>query len=228
VGTITLAPMAAVFVGTGGDTAEHRHLAHKIVVGATAVEGNRGFRRVHGPIAIPAGAPHRVLASERKVVLAYLDARRFRWAEAARLAERWKRLASRAESIDSLLEDLESIPARGLDARALDAIEAMAHGETLADVSRRLALSESRVTHLVTGELGAPPRAWRRWLRLRNAIDFLAEGRTVTDAAHAAGFADSSHFSRTCSASLGVAPSVLRSSRIDRAQVVGECTPRWR
>jgi AraC-like DNA-binding protein len=120
--------------------------------------------------------------------------------------------------VDALLEDIASLSAWTADARALAAIEAMADGDSLVDVGRRLGLSEGRVTHLVTEQLGAPPRAWRTWLRLRSAVDLLGEGETVTSAAHAAGFADSAHFSRTCSLSLGIAPSALRKLHIDRGR----------
>ena len=221
VGTITLAPLAAIFTGSGGDTPEHRHLAHKIVVGACAVGPTGRLRAGGDAIAVPAGAPHRVLASEREVVLVYLDARRFRWPAATRLAERWRHLLP-GRSVDSLLEDLAAVPAWAADARALTAVEEMAQGRTLGEVSQRLRLSESRVTHLVSEELGAPPRAWRTWIRLRHAVDLIGEGATVTGAAHAAGFADSAHFSRTCSTSLGIPPSALRKSAIDRVRV-GHC-----
>jgi AraC-like DNA-binding protein len=224
-GTLTLAPMAAIFAGTGGDTPEHRHLAHKIVVGATAAGPAMQLRRGDEAIAIPAGEHHQVLAARRQVVLVYLDARRFRWSHAARLAERWRRLSPGAGpgcvpgcALDALLEDIASLSAWTADARALAAIEAMADGDSLVDVGCRLGLSESRVTHLVTEQLGAPPRAWRTWLRLRSAVDLLGEGETVTSAAHAAGFADSAHFSRTCSLSLGIAPSALRKLHIDRVR----------
>jgi AraC-like DNA-binding protein len=208
--------MAAVFAGTGGDTPEHRHLAHKIVIGASAVgpPGRLGDGR--GAVTVPAGAPHQVLAAGRQVVLVYLDARRFRWSDAVHLAERWQRLAPTG-AVEPLFEDVASISAWAADGRALAAVEAMAQGHTLDDVSQRLRLSASRVTHLVTEQLGAPPRAWRTWIRLRDAIEQLGGGETVTGAAHAAGFADSSHFSRSCSSALGIAPSALRDSRIDRA-----------
>lgn len=232
-GSLTLAPMAAIFAGTGGDTPEHRHLAHKIVVGASAAGPALQLRRGDEAIAIPAGEHHQVLAARRQVVLVYLDARRFRWSHAAWLAERWRRLSPVGEAggepggvpgraIDALLEDIASLSAWAADRRALAAIEAMADGYSLVDVGRSLGLSESRVTHLVTEQLGAPPRAWRTWLRLRSAVDLLGEGETITSAAHAAGFADSAHFSRTCSLSLGIAPSGLRRLRIDRRRA-GRC-----
>jgi AraC-like DNA-binding protein len=203
-GRLLLTAMGAVFAGTGGDTPVHCQLAHKIIIGVA-----------DAPIAIPAGQRHRVLAAGRRVILAYLDARRYRWADAARLAERW-RAASAATSPDSLVDELSRIADWSADARAVTAIEAMAGGRSLADVSDQLGLSASRVTHLVGEQLGAPPRAWRSWLRLRDAVERLGDGALVTTAAHAAGFADAAHLSRTCSTSLGIPPSTLRRTRIAR------------
>jgi AraC-like DNA-binding protein len=217
-GTITLVPMGAIFAGAGGDTPVHCHLAHKIVVGAAAVGPPERLRDGRGAVAVPAGAPHQVLAAGRPVVLAYLDARRFRWQDAERLAERWRRL-SPGGAVEPLLDDVASSSTWAADERALAVVEGLARGHTLGEVSEQLRLSESRVTHLVTEQLGAPPRAWRTWIRLREAIDLLGDGETVTGAAHAAGFADSSHFSRSCSSALGIAPSALRGSRIDRTRL---------
>ncbi|GAA3166468.1 hypothetical protein GCM10020001_109770 [Nonomuraea salmonea] len=47
------------------------------------------------------------------------------------------------------------------------------------------------------------------WMRLRLALYALADGATLTDAAHAAGFSDAPHLSRTIRRMMGDAPSVL-------------------
>jgi AraC-like DNA-binding protein len=47
---------------------------------------------------------------------------------------------------------------------------------------------------------------WRRFLK---AWDQLVEGASVSTAAHAAGFADSAHFARTCRDTFGFPPSLL-------------------
>ena len=71
-------------------------------------------------------------------------------------------------------------------------------------------LSASRLTHRMTEALGAPPRAWRAWLRTQAAIGhLLREGSTLTRAAYAAGFADSAHLSRTCRRLMGVRPAMM-------------------
>jgi AraC-like DNA-binding protein len=47
------------------------------------------------------------------------------------------------------------------------------------------------------------------WLRLRIAITRVQAGDDLTVAAHAAGFADSAHLTRTCRDMFGLPPSLL-------------------
>jgi len=70
-------------------------------------------------------------------------------------------------------------------------------------------LSESRLAHLFKQQVGIPVRRYLMWLRLMDAIDCAFAGNTLTDAAAAAGFADSAHFTRTFQAMFGVQPSVV-------------------
>jgi AraC-like DNA-binding protein len=215
-GSIALLPMAAVFVGVGGQTSEHRTLAHKVAVGVTAISAGGGLRSVSAPLVIPAGVDHTVHAAGRGVVLAYLDVRRFDLSEAERLARRWSHVTVTPGVVDALVEDVHRLPPRALDGRLLDALAALMSDETVPTAARAAGLSESRLTHLVSEQLSGSPKRWRLWLRLRSAIDLLAGGANVTEASHSAGFADSAHFSRACAATLGVPPSRLRLSRIDR------------
>ena len=67
-------------------------------------------------------------------------------------------------------------------------------------------LSASRLGHLFRDELGLPFPSWRRWTRLRLALDHIRAGGTLTSAAPAAGFADSAHLTRTCRAMFGITP----------------------
>ncbi|OQB94982.1 MAG: HTH-type transcriptional activator RhaS [Spirochaetes bacterium ADurb.Bin110] len=64
-------------------------------------------------------------------------------------------------------------------------------------VARQVGLSESRLIHLFTHQVGVPPRRYALWLRLLDAIDEIVDGASFTDAAYAAGFSDSAHLSRT-------------------------------
>jgi AraC-like DNA-binding protein len=78
-------------------------------------------------------------------------------------------------------------------------------GETLARAG--VALSPSRFQHLFAAEVGVPFRRYRSWCRLRTAVREVIGGGNLTDAAHAAGFADSAHFSRVFRQTFGAPPS---------------------
>jgi AraC-like DNA-binding protein len=49
-------------------------------------------------------------------------------------------------------------------------------------------------------------RRYVLWLRLQRAVAALSSGRSVTDAAYAAGFSDAAHLSRTFRRMLGCPP----------------------
>ncbi len=77
----------------------------------------------------------------------------------------------------------------------------------LTTIAREVGLSASRLSHLLTENLGIPFRVYVLWLRLERAAGELSQGRTLTEAAHAAGFADSAHLSRVFRRMFGIAPS---------------------
>ncbi|WP_433932169.1 helix-turn-helix domain-containing protein [Sorangium cellulosum] len=59
-------------------------------------------------------------------------------------------------------------------------------------------------------DVGLPIRTFQLWRRLLVAVAALSR-LDATGAAHAAGFADLAHFSRTCRRMLGYSPTELRS-----------------
>jgi AraC-like DNA-binding protein len=61
--------------------------------------------------------------------------------------------------------------------------------------AQSIALSSSRFQHLFAAEVGVPFRRYRAWQRMLFAIrEIGANGANFTTAAHAAGYADQSHF----------------------------------
>ncbi|PKV81884.1 AraC family transcriptional regulator [Nocardia fluminea] len=84
----------------------------------------------------------------------------------------------------------------------------------LSELARRVRLSESRLAHLFSAEVGLPFRAYVRWLRMQHAMRLFAAGRTLTEAAHGAGFADSAHLNRVCHSMFGAAPSQFGQLRL--------------
>jgi len=71
-------------------------------------------------------------------------------------------------------------------------------------------LSASRLRHLFVEQTGLPFKTYLLWLRLKRAVEVIAGGATLTQAAHEAGFSDSAHFSRTFRRMFGVPAAALR------------------
>jgi AraC-like DNA-binding protein len=113
------------------------------------------------------------------------------------------------------------------DTRVLAAIahivERIDNAPSLEEVASLVNLSASRFRHLFVAQTGMPMRTYVLWRRLLHVWTLLMRGETLTGAAHAAGFADSAHLSRTARAMFGLPPSVLQmkgplSARIREAQ----------
>ena len=120
------------------------------------------------------------------------------------------------ETIDILAPRREpSPPADPRVARAQELLRsAPMRRLALADLAAAVSLSPSRVAHLLRAHLGLPVRRYLLWLRLRDALREMAGGATITQAAHAAGFADAPNLDRTFRRMLGFTPSAaLRSSQ---------------
>jgi AraC-like DNA-binding protein len=81
---------------------------------------------------------------------------------------------------------------------------------SLEALARAVSLSPGRLMHAFTASIGIPLRPYLGWLRLQRAAAGIAAGRPLAEVAHAAGFADSAHMTRTFRRMFGVVPSELR------------------
>jgi AraC-like DNA-binding protein len=81
---------------------------------------------------------------------------------------------------------------------------------SLADAAAHVGLSAGRARHLFVEETGLPFRTYLLWRRLMRAAELFSSGSSLTDAAHDAGFSDSSHLSRTFRRMFGIAADSLR------------------
>ena len=71
-------------------------------------------------------------------------------------------------------------------------------------------LSPSRARHLFVEQTGLAFRSYLLWLRMTKAVGLMSSGRSLTEAAHEAGFADSPHFSRTFRRMFGIPAASLQ------------------
>ena len=84
----------------------------------------------------------------------------------------------------------------------------------LEQVARKASLSPSRFLHLFKAATGVPFRRYRMWMRMGTAVRSMTAGRPLTEAALAAGFASSSHFSSAFREMFGLSPSQLAAARL--------------
>lgn len=233
-GQAQIGPGWAVFHGTAGDQAPHRHHAVQL---ALAIDGDVTVRTpacaMNAPaVLIPADCLHQLVAAAEPVWLLYLE----REAGPGRALDDACKGAPRALStaqagaLRALLaaSAVAEAPARaaalileqpaatssfhdGRIARSLTALPRPLPARlSLARMAKQAGLSPSRYGHLFRAHTGMPLRPYLRWLRLQQALTELAGGATLTAAAHAAGFADSAHLSRSFRACFGIAPQALR------------------
>jgi AraC-like DNA-binding protein len=116
----------------------------------------------------------------------------------------------RARVLD-IVDFAERRARRQMDARIVRAVTALERqaGDAMSagDAAASAGLSHWYFQHLFSREVGVPFRRYRGWHRLRAAIRQAAGGNSLTVAAHAAGFADQAHFTRSFRRTFGAPPS---------------------
>jgi len=83
--------------------------------------------------------------------------------------------------------------------------------ESLESLAVILEISPRYLRRLFEQQVGMSLQRFRLWVKLRIALYQIAAGKSFTEAAHAASFTDSAHFSRTFRAMFGIAPSEVMS-----------------
>ncbi|MGW5052624.1 helix-turn-helix domain-containing protein [Actinokineospora sp. NPDC004072] len=221
-GTAALRPGRFTYTGQVGAARPHRHAAVQIVVSRgepLAVRDGSGVAVQVRAAIIPSGVEHELLGAAEGV-LAWVDAddhlgraltRRVRdTGLPTTSAAAWAQAAGDAASVGALLQATAPDPPNPALRAAIDLLPSLLDGPVrLHHLAAAVGISASRLGHLFTEELGLPFRAYVRWIRLHRAIDHFRRGGTITDAAHAAGFADGAHLTRACHEMLGLAPSHL-------------------
>jgi AraC-like DNA-binding protein len=90
-----------------------------------------------------------------------------------------------------------------------DDLHADAEVQRPANAARRTVGQRSKLLLLQLDPHNSIANATTRWVRLLAGLRYLAEGGSVTDAAHLAGFVDGSHANRACWEMAGWPPSAF-------------------
>jgi AraC-like DNA-binding protein len=231
----------AFFVGQSGDNQSHAHWAHQCIVrleqpftlfsAGVSIQGEAIF--------VPAGVEHRLVAPQHlslffdptttmaTALCEHLEDPHSIQALPRKLTDFFRGLSALEDSSKNLHQHCQDFfkhhcRAAKSDPR-LQIILQKIHQEINTENSKRselaqqIALSDSRFSHWFREQTGMPLRSYRKWLRLIVALETILDGSTAIDAAHAAGFSDQAHFSRTFLAMFGVTPHSLLSHLVRKA-----------
>lgn len=229
---------AALLVrGPGGASRPHAHHFWHLVVGLErplrAWVADEEWSRAAGVI-VPADLPH-AIETEGQVAILFVEPQSHAGLSLAARRDAgapWVLSDEQASRAAAALERAGRVPDDALLGAILDVLGAPAppprrvhpgvdrtlrylgdadpDADTSLDALAVIAgLSPGRLMHAFTEHVGVPLRAYVRWLRLRRAAAALLGGASATAAAHAAGFADAAHMTRTFAAMFGVTPREL-------------------
>lgn len=110
-------------------------------------------------------------------------------------------------SLETLLTQLTGDVADPLDERIAEVVQYIEDLDqkrvAAGELAEQIALSESRFLHLFKEELHTTVRKYLLWKRTMDGARLVVEGRSITDAAHAAGFTDSAHLARVFKSMFG-------------------------
>lgn len=203
-GTLHLAPDYVVLHGHAGATDAHAHYAHQLLISpdAAVTATIDGETRRAPRILIESMREHAIVDAPGALFTVYVEPLSV---DVAALQS----LLSVEASLAAIVQALGALPRRALEdprvADALAQIDTLLDGKVrAADVAAHVALSLSQLERLFAAHVGLSLRRLVRWRRLRLALALAIGGQTLTNAAHAAGFADSAHFSRVVREMFGV------------------------
>ncbi|CAM3223685.1 AraC family transcriptional regulator [Tsukamurella hominis] len=211
-GSVHLGVGALAYDGAVGTTGRHRHAACQLLslrsgtvtVTVQPPDGPPRTREGVTAFVIPAGTVHAIgpVSPDAAGLTVYLDPDAVPAAlpEAPTEAE----LRALATARDGL-RPVHPYVRSALDVVARRRSEAL----SLTAVAAEIGVSASHLSRLWRRDLGLAFPAWVRWSRLRAMAEKVRDGASITDAAHAAGFADGAHASRVCREMFGLSPQQL-------------------
>lgn len=237
-------PEGALVFASAGDSGRHAHRAVQLLLAPEApvqVVTAEATDPACYSIALAPQLPHRVRGSGQLLIHLFLDPGPAAWRAwiAAGGQPQPPPMALRGRLRDAASRALDDAEARALliawreaclpglqaapppDPRIAAAVARIDADPTAADLDHRalaarVHLSASRFLALFPQHTGMPVSHYRLWRQLLRAVALLRQGASVTEAAHAAGFADGPHLSRSVRRVLGSSPSEIRLPGADR------------
>jgi AraC-like DNA-binding protein len=214
----------AVWRGAVGDNRLHRHLAAQAVLAdePLSAETACGVRVEARVLLIDPLTPHRLAQTRRARIVFVEPAGRLPPGLADELAARGDDVACLQAQEGRfrfwLQDEGPAVPEAqeppwGDTVLALIDRSLAAGRVRLSDAAAASGLSAERFRHVFAESYGLPFKRFVLWRRLQTASAALIDGGDATGAAHAAGFADSAHFTRTMKTMLGVQPSQFLRTR---------------
>lgn len=222
-GDIVFTHATAIFRGQVGDNKLHSHWAAQLTISLDhelvfeTAEGSRSAEVVY----IPPKTPHRITSGY--ICSIYFDA--LSKATPAMFQQLGKECVA-LKRIDLPMElatissktDLYSLLTSKLfhthqSESSLDRLddvtqalkEHLARGDDInrEELAKQVQLSPTRFSHWFVERTGVPLRSYKKWLKLRIAVDAVLAGKSPIEAAMLGGFSDLSHMSRAFSESFG-------------------------
>ena len=235
-GTLAFGPWWLLYCGPIGPTELHAHHAFQIVVhqGDSCLVDGAGDV-IDGPIAIvDPDQHHAIRGSRERAVVVFVEPESFAGADLRRRGhpavvhgqhpllevigasapDNWSRAdeaVRRTLAVAGVSESAAPLRWRrhpAVDQALLLLPDLVGDGRVdVSELATMIGVSTNRLTHVFSSEIGIPLRSYARWLRLVRATERLAEGASITQAAHDARFADGAHFSRVFKEMFGLTPS---------------------
>ncbi len=226
-GDIVFSDSVAIFRGPIGPNKSHSHWASQLTI---ALDGEIEFetadsgRRTGKAVYLSSKVQHQFfsgyvcsiyfdpLAESRLTALADDTGAGWRTLSAQELPEELSALSVTTDLRALIRSELLRVttPSSVSDPRFAEVVreitEQLREGQDLdRDALARMAkLSPSRFSHWFVEQSGIPLRSYKKWLKLRMAMEALLNGENPTSAAMHAGFSDLAHMSRAFSESFGL------------------------
>lgn len=210
-GTLLLGEHVAVLQGQAGGSLRHAHYAHQLLLS----EGAPWQVEIHGErwqgqrLWVPSFQPHAVIAAPAEGCTIFLEPAH---ADVEAVLQQLPQLPARLLALQSLLTGL--CRAQPLDRRLQAAITEITarlpDSVAAAEIAEAAHLSPSQLHRRFQSDLAVTLRGWVLWRRLHHALACFLAGDSLTDSAHAAGFADLSHLSRNLRRMFGIGAAQLQ------------------